>query len=60
MMNNCKTGFIFPSNIIPTLETLRGDSWEVLIQRIINKPDHSIETIAFTHMMAGINNCHTM
>lgn len=59
MTNHCKTGFIFPPYVIPALALLRGECWAAIIQEIESKPDHSIEIIAFTHMMAGINNCHT-
>ena len=27
MMNKCKTDIIFPSYMIPTLATLRGENW---------------------------------
>jgi hypothetical protein len=59
MLKNCKTGFIFPLEVIPALATLRGDQWISFVEHISKEPDHSIETIAFTHMMVRINNCHT-
>jgi len=58
-MNICKTGFVFPPHVIPSLATLRGDSWSSFVQGISKKPDNSIETIAFTHMMVRMNNCQT-
>ncbi|HKZ44739.1 MAG TPA: hypothetical protein VJZ78_06845 [Anaerolineales bacterium] len=58
-MINCKTGFIFPPEVIPALATLRGYHWTSLVEQILSEPDQSIETIAFTHMMVKINNCQT-
>ena len=59
MITNCKTGFLFPPFVIPSLTKLRGDSWSSFVQEISKKPDNSIETIAFTYMMVKMNNCHT-
>ena len=47
----------FPHHIIPTLENLRGEKWQKLVDRIVHLPECHEETLAFMLMMVRLNGC---
>ena len=58
-MFNRDTEVIFPARIIPELATLRGKTWQSLLENICALEPLAPEPIALTLMMARMNNCHT-
>ena len=48
---------LFPTCAISSLQHSRGDEWAALIERIINLPDDSIDTLAFSLMMVRLDGC---
>lgn len=48
---------LFPAHVIPELNTMRGDTWRELVNRIANLPESSEEVVAFMLMMVRLNGC---
>ena len=56
-MYNPDTELLFPSRVIATLRSLRGESWRALIDEITaGEPDH-VEYMAFVLMMVRMGGC---
>jgi hypothetical protein len=57
MMYNADTELLFPPRIIPALRSLRGATWQKLINRIEKCDDASPEKVGFVLFMVRINGC---
>lgn len=58
-MYNPETEIVFPSKAIGSLSTLRGKTWQDLIDLVKEKQADSPEQAAFLLMMIKINGCIT-
>lgn len=47
----------FPHHIIPSLKTLRGETWQQLIERVACRPECHEDTLAFMVMISKLNGC---
>lgn len=56
-MENCETDLLFPARVIPSLIEIRGEIWQLLVQKIVSAEPDSIDVIAFTLLMVRIGNC---
>ena len=58
-MYNPETEIVFPSKAIGSLSSLRGETWQDLVNMVIEKPLDSPEQTAFLLMMVKIDGCIT-
>jgi hypothetical protein len=56
-MTNGKTEVLFPPWMIPELRDLRGESWSVLVDRVVELPVADPERLAFLFMMVRLGGC---
>ena len=50
---------LFPARVIPTLEGLRGERWDELVQSVCAQPEGSLLELGFCLMMIRIAGCMT-
>lgn len=48
---------LFPAHVIPTLQNLRGASWQKLVLQIAPLPETDERKLAFMLMMIRLNGC---
>lgn len=48
---------LFPHYAIPSLKNIRGKEWAQLVEMIMKKTEHDVETLAFMLMMIRLNGC---
>ncbi len=48
---------MFPRHVIPSLRGLRGQKWQVLVDRVVSLSECHEETLAFMLMMINLNGC---
>jgi hypothetical protein len=53
------TEFLFPPRLIPELIGLRGNDWQMLIEKIAHEEPRSLERIGFELFIVRLNNCIT-
>ena len=58
-MYNTDTELIFPSRVIEKLYNQRGKTWKKLVGQVLDKPETSLERLAFVLMMARLDGCTT-
>jgi hypothetical protein len=58
-MFNTDTELLFPSRIITSLRTLRGEAWGHLIDEVTSRAPDSAECAAFVLMMVRLGGCIT-
>jgi hypothetical protein len=56
-MYNPETEVLFPSKAIGSLSSLRGKTWQDLVQQVLDFPVDSPEQTAFLLMMIKIDGC---
>jgi hypothetical protein len=56
-MYNSDTDLIFPTRVIPTLRSLRGEPWQKLIDQIQNLEPTDIDRLAFSLLMIKLGGC---
>lgn len=56
-MYNSDTEVLFPSRVIPTLQSLHGEEWRRLIDRLISPDALPVERHAFVLMMVRMCGC---
>ena len=56
-MYNNDTELLFPSRVIPTLRTLRGEGWRNLVDQLESQSLEGVEHAAFTMMMVRMGGC---
>jgi hypothetical protein len=58
-MTQNSTEFLFPPRLIPELIGLRGNDWQMLIEKISLEEPRSLERIGFELFIVRLNNCMT-
>lgn len=58
-MYNSDTELLFPSRVIPQLQSLRSEAWRDLVQRVNDHPPTSLDHLAFVLMMVRLDGCMT-
>ncbi|MBA4374682.1 MAG: hypothetical protein C0401_00725 [Anaerolinea sp.] len=56
-MFNSDTELLFPIRVIPSLQDLRGQEWQVLIGKLSTEDADSSDKIAFTAMIVKLAGC---
>jgi len=56
-MNNPDTEILFPMRAIVSLGDLRGDDWQNLVKKVINKEEIDPEKIAFSALVIKLAGC---
>jgi hypothetical protein len=56
-MYNNDTELLFPTRVIVTLRSLRGETWADLIDAIVADDNHNPAVMAFVLMMVRMNGC---
>lgn len=60
-MYNDDTDMLFPSRVIPSLQGLRGQNWDGLLEQVKDQPPESLDHLGFVLMMiklGGCTSCH--
>jgi hypothetical protein len=50
---------MFPHHVIPEIKTARGMQWQALVERVMQLPETSEETLALMLTMVRIDGCMT-
>jgi formate dehydrogenase maturation protein FdhE len=50
---------LFPARVIPTLEGLRGERWDELVNSVCAHPEGSLDWLGFSLMMIRLDGCMT-
>ena len=50
---------LFPARVIPTLEGLRGERWDELVNSVCVQPEGSLDEFGFSLMMIRLDGCLT-
>lgn len=58
-MFNPDTDFLFPSRVIPKLSGLRGEEWDVLVEKAQTAGEDTAEHLSFILMMVKLNGCES-
>src|SRR5512141_3123931 len=56
-MYNADTELLFPSRVISSLRSLRGDAWRELVDRVNSLPENSVDHLAFVYLMVRLGGC---
>jgi hypothetical protein len=56
-MYNTDTELLFPSRVIASLRSLKGETWRSLIDEITKKDPNRVEYMAFVLMMVRMGGC---
>jgi hypothetical protein len=48
---------LFPARVIASLRGLRGQVWQTLVDRVIDRPEDDPDVLAFGLMMIRLGNC---
>jgi len=56
-MYNSDTELLFPIRVIPSLNTLRGDQWRMLVEKVVSSGDSTPDQLAFVLMMVRMSGC---
>jgi hypothetical protein len=56
-MYNADTELLFPSRVISSLRSLRGETWRELVDRVDALPEDSVDHLAFVYMMVRLGGC---
>jgi len=56
-MYNADTELLFPSRVISSLRSLRGEAWRDLVDRVNELPQDSLDHLAFVYMMVRLGGC---
>ena len=56
-MYNEDTELIFPLRVVPSLRSLRSDSWSALVDQIASATADPLDQLAFTLMMVRMASC---
>lgn len=56
-MYNADTELLFPSRVIETLRSLRGDTWRDLVDRVNSLEPDNVDHLAFVLMMIRLGGC---
>lgn len=56
-MYNTDTELLFPSRVIPSLRSLRGEVWRILVDRVNALEQSTPEHLAFVLMMVRLDGC---
>lgn len=56
-MYNADTELLFPSRVISSLRSLRGEAWRELVDRVNDLPQDSLDHLAFVYMMVRLGGC---
>ncbi len=48
---------LFPVRVIELLRLLRGDRWRVLVDRVLGRPEHDPDLLAFSLLMIRLGGC---
>ncbi len=61
-MFNSDTELLFPPRVIPSLRSLRSESWRDLVDNSLRQPPDGLDRLAFVLLMvrlAGCTTCHS-
>lgn len=48
---------LYPNYVTPLIRDMRGESWQKLVDNVIDRPDNHQSVLAFTLMMIRLNGC---
>ncbi|MEZ4735273.1 MAG: hypothetical protein R3E79_49900 [Caldilineaceae bacterium] len=54
---HAKAELLFPAHLIPSLRDLRGEEWQVLVDRVSALPETHPDSLAFVLMMIELDGC---
>lgn len=57
-MFNSDTELLFPIRVIPSLRSLRGDEWKLMIDRLSVENVDQLDLVAFTAMITRLASCN--
>lgn len=56
-MFNADTELLFPIRVIPTLQNMRGEEWQSLVEKVSSQSADVLDVVAFSAMLIKLGGC---